>query len=164
MKDIIRHSGRAVADFVHHDGYPIVMMNMGIIGAVATIYVLLVGGELNGPTVGGILTVCGFGGFGKHLRNITPIILGVVLTSFWTVWKLNDPAVLLAALFATGLAPVAGQFGWLWGIVAGSAHACVVLNVSFLHGGLNLYNNGFSAGLVCIVLVPLIEALKREPE
>ncbi len=164
LKDIIRHSGRAVADFVHHDGYPIVMMNMGIIGAVATIYVLLVGGELNGPTVGGILTVCGFGGFGKHLRNITPIILGVVLTSFWTVWKLNDPAVLLAALFATGLAPVAGQFGWLWGIVAGSAHACVVLNVSFLHGGLNLYNNGFSAGLVCIVLVPLIEALKREPE
>lgn len=164
FKDIMRHSGRAVADFVHHDGYPIVMMNMGIIGAVATIYVLSVGGELNGPTVGGILTVCGFGGFGKHLRNITPIILGVVLTSFWTVWKLNDPAVLLAALFATGLAPIAGQFGWLWGIVAGAIHACVVLNVSFLHGGLNLYNNGFSAGLVCIVLVPLIEALQREPE
>jgi 3-isopropylmalate dehydratase small subunit len=24
------------------------------------------------------------------------------------------------------------------------------------------YNNGFSAGLICIVVIPLIEALKRE--
>lgn len=157
---ITRHSGRAVADFVYHDGYPVVLMNMGLIGALAALYVLAAGGELNGPTVGGILTVCGFGGFGKHLRNIVPVMLGVVISSFLMVWSLNDPAVLLAALFATGLAPIAGQFGWKWGIVAGAIHASVVLNVSFLHGGLNLYNNGFSAGLVCIVLVPLIESLQ----
>lgn len=159
---ITRHSGRSVADFVLHDGYPVVLMNMGLIGALAAAYVLLVGGELNGPTIGGILTVCGFGGFGKHLRNIVPVMLGVVISSFLMVWNLSDPAVLLAALFATGLAPIAGQFGWKWGLVAGAVHASVVLNVSFLHGGLNLYNNGFSAGLVCIVLVPLIEALQRD--
>ena len=74
----------------------------------------------------------------------------------------------LAALFCTGLAPIAGQFGWKWGVVAGMLHASVVLNVGFLQGWLNLYNNGFSAGLVCIVLVPLIEAvqtsLPRETE
>lgn len=159
---ITRHSGRSVADFVHHDGYPVVLMNMGLIGALATVYVLAAGGELNGPTVGGVLTVCGFGGFGKHVRNIVPVMLGVVISSFLMVWQLSDPAVLLAALFATGLAPIAGQFGWKWGVLAGAVHASVVLNVSFLHGGLNLYNNGFSAGLVCIVLVPLIEALRRD--
>ena len=153
-----------MADFVQLDGLPVTLINMGIIGAAAAVYVLAVGGDLNGPTIGGVFTICGFGAFGKHLKNITPVVLGVVLSSFFMVWSLRDPNVLLAALFATGLAPIAGQFGWKWGIAAGVIHASVVLNTGFLHGGLNLYNNGFSAGLVCIVLVPLIEALRRDRE
>ena len=40
----------------------------------------------------------------------------------------------------------------------------IVQNTSYLYGGLNLYNNGFSAGLTCIIMIPLIEALKSEPE
>lgn len=159
---ITRHSGRSVADFIYHDGFPVVLMNMGLLGAMATAYVLLAGGELNGPTIGGIFAVSGFGGFGMHLRNVIPPMFGLVVSSFWMVWQLNDPAVLLAALFAAGLAPIAGQFGWKWGMLAGAIHGSVVLNLNFLHGGLNLYNNGFSAGLVCIVLVPLIEALQRD--
>ena len=159
---ILRHSGRSVADFVLLDGYPVTMINMGIMGIASTLYVLVVGGALNGPTVGGILAICGFGAFGKHLRNCVPVVLGVVLSSFAMVWNLSDPNVLLAALFATGLAPVAGQFGWKWGILTGAIHASVVLNVGILHAGLNLYNNGFSAGLICIVVIPLIEALKKE--
>ena len=98
----------------------------------------------------------------KHLKNILPVILGVIVSSIFTVWTLDEPNTLLAALFATGLAPIAGQFGWGWGMLAGAIHASVVLNTGFLHGGLNLYNNGFSAGLVCIVLVPLIESLRKE--
>lgn len=161
---ILRHSGRAVADFILLDGLGVTLINMGFIGAVATSYVLLVKGPLNGPTVGGILTICGFGAFGKHIKNITPVVLGVVLASFLAVWDLNDPKVLLAALFSTALAPIAGQFGWIWGIVAGVIHSSVVLVVGTLHGGLNLYNNGFAAGLVCIVLVPLIEAFRKEDD
>ena len=80
------------------------------------------------------------------------------------VWDLTEPAVMLAALFSTGLAPIAGHFGPIWGMIAGAIHASVVLNVGVLHGGLNLYNNGFSAGLVCIVLLPLIQAIRREKE
>lgn len=159
---ITRHSGRAVADFILLDGYAVTVINMGIIGAAAVLYVFAVGGELNGPTIGGIFTICGFGAFGKHLKNIIPPVLGVVASSFFMVWRLDDPNVLLAALFATGLAPIAGQFGWGWGMIAGAVHASVVMNVGVLHGGLNLYNNGFSAGLVCIVLIPLIESVRRE--
>lgn len=159
---ITRHSGRAVADFVQLDGYPVTLINMGLVGLAATCYVLLVGGALNGPTIGGIFTICGFGAFGKHLKNCVPVVLGVVVSSFFMVWRLDDPNVLLAALFATGLAPIAGQFGWKWGMLAGAIHASVVLNVGVLHGGLNLYNNGFSAGLVCLVMIPLIEALQKK--
>jgi Protein of unknown function (DUF1576) len=38
-----------------------------------------------------------------------------------------------------------------------------VQTVGALHGGLVLYNNGFAAGLVAAVLVPVIIAL-RPPE
>ena len=40
----------------------------------------------------------------------------------------------------------------------------IVQNTSYLYGGLNLYNNGFTAGITCIIMIPLIEALKTEPE
>ena len=72
-----------------------------------------------------------------------------------------------AVLFCTGLAPIAGQFGVFWGMVAGFLHMTIVQNTSILHGGMNLYNNGFAAGLVCVLLLPIIEALrsrsKEEP-
>lgn len=164
LRHLTRHSGRAIADFIVMDGYPVTLLNMGIVGLFAMGYVLAVGGDLNGPTIGGILTIVGFGSFGKHMRNIVWVMLGVVLSSWCMVWTLSDPAVLLAALFSTGLAPIAGHFGPFWGILAGVIHASVVLNVGVLYGGLNLYNNGFSAGLVCIVLLPLIQALRREKE
>lgn len=158
---LTRHSGRAIADFIVMDGAPISLVNMGIIGIFATLYVICVGGALNGPTIGGILAIVGFGGFGKHIKNIVWVILGVVISSRCMVWSLSDPSVLLAALFSTGLAPIAGHFGPIWGIIAGIIHSSVVLNIGVVYGGLNLYNNGFSAGLVCIVLLPVITAIRE---
>jgi len=159
---LTRHSGRALADFVTLDGFPITLMNMGVLGLLGTGYVLVVGGDLNGPTIGGILTIVGFGAFGKHAKNCFWVVAGVVIASFAMVWHLDEPSSLLAALFATGLAPIAGQFGALPGIIAGMLHASVVLNISELGGGMNLYNNGFSAGLVCMVLVPILEVLTHK--
>ena len=37
-------------------------------------------------------------------------------------------------------------------------HGAVVVCTSSLYGGLNLYNNGFSTGLIAIVLVPTLES------
>ena len=105
--------------------------------------------------------MCGFAAFGKHPKNILPVMFGVLVSTVIMVHNLQDPSVVLAALFGTALAPIAGQFGWKWGIVAGIIHSSVVLNVGGLHGWMNLYNNGFAAGLVCIVLVPLIEAIRN---
>ena len=159
---ITRHSGRSVADFVVMDGFAVTLMNMGLVGLFSTAYMLAIGGDLNGPTLGGIFTVMGFGAFGKHLKNITPVMLGVVLGSFFKVWTMTTPSVQIAALFCTALAPIAGEYGFIWGLAAGLIHSSVVLCVGALHGGLNLYNNGFSAGLVCIILIPLIEVFQKE--
>ncbi len=158
MKHFTKHSGRAIADYIVLEGLPKTLINMSLLGFMSMGYVVVIGSHINGPTLGGILTVVGFGAFGKHIKNVIPLVLGVVLASFMMNWQLNEPAMVLAALFATGLAPIAGQFGFTWGIITGIIHATVVREVGALHGWLNLYNNGFCAGLICIVIVPIIEA------
>jgi len=158
-----RYSGRLISDFYLLFGDSI-YVNMGLLCAVSTTLVLALGGDLSGPAVGGILTITGFGGFGKHLRNITPVLAGAVLSSWLNQWDLTSPANMLAILFSTGLAPVAGQFGPLWGLVAGFLHVRLVHHVGYLSNGLNLYNNGFAAGFVVMFLLPLIALFRKERE
>ncbi len=161
-RKLFKRTGRLVSDFTLSEGLPTTVVNMGINGVLATSYILLIGGDLNGPTLGGIFTVMGFGAFGKHAWNITPILLGIMLGSITKQWDLADPGIQLAALFGTGLAPISGEFGWKAGMVAGYLHSSVVLNVGVLHAGMNLYNNGFAAGIVAAVLVPVIQAFRKE--
>ena len=160
MGVILRQTGRAPCDFIALAGAGAVFVNMGLTGFMGLIYILAVGGEVNGPTIGGVFTIVGFAACGKHPRNIAPIMAGVLLGSLAKPWRANDPMVLLVALFSATLAPIAGQFGWRWGIVAGFIQSSAALSVGYLHGGLNLYNSGFAAGIVAAVLVPVIVALQ----
>lgn len=162
LKRIYKSSGRLVSDFVILEDMGPTLINMGINGLIATLYILLIKGSLNGPTVGGIFTIVGFSAFGKHLKNISPLFIGVLIGGITKIWSVNDPALQLAALFSTTLAPIAGEFGWGYGILAGFIHSSVVLHVGYLHGGLNLYNNGFAGGIVAAMLIPIIEAFKEE--
>lgn len=161
-RQLMKRSGRLVSDFIRSDNCSPVLFNMGILGITYTSYVLLVGGHINGPTIGGILTIVGFGGFGKHLRNTIPLVLGVIIAGYIGMGDLDEPVILLAALFATGLAPIAGQFGWVAGIVTGMLHLALVQSIGAYHGGINLYNNGFSAGLVALFVLPIIDVFAKQ--
>lgn len=163
-KNLLDYSGRLITDFVQLEGFPVSLINIGVTGIISTMYILLINGDLNGPTIGGIFTIAGFSAFGKHPKNILPVFLGVFIGSLLKVFAINDPAIQLAALFGTALAPIAGEYGWHWGVVAGFVHSSVVLNVGYLHGGLNLYNNGFAAGLAAAVLIPIIEMLGKDDD
>lgn len=159
---ILRHPGRAVADFILMDGPGATFMNMGLVGIVSLTYIVLIGGDLSGPVLGTILTAFGFAAFGAHLKNYVPVLLGVFLSTFINKFTATTPAIQLAAIFGVGLAPIAGQFGTLAGIVAGMLHVAIVTCTNNLYGGLNLYNNGFSCGWVAIIMVPFMESfIKR---
>ena len=159
-------TGRAPSDYLRMFGAAPTLVNVGVNGFIGTAFILATGGDLNGPTLGGIFTIMGFSAFGKHARNIITIMLGVVLGSFCMHWSINDSAVQLALLFGTTLAPISGYFGWPFGVVAGFLHSSVVLRAGTPVEGFNLYNNGFSGGLLAIVLYPIItEAIRhRRPE
>ena len=163
---LLTSSGRAPSDFLRMVGGGPVLINMGVNGLLATGYILLVGGDLNGPTLGGILTVIGFSAYGKHARNILPVMCGVLLGGIFMHYNVDAPGLQLAALFGTTLAPFAGVFGWPAGVLAGFLHSAVVLQAGYVLAGVNLYNNGFSGGLIAIVLFPLIMAIfrHRKPE
>ena len=157
---ILHHPGRAIADFILMDGLGATFMNMGILGSISLSYILLIKGDLSGPIVGAILTVFGFGAFGVHARNFIPCLLGVYLSTILSTFTPTGPGMQIAALFSSGIAPIAGEFGIVVGILAGMVHAAIVSSTSHMYAGLNLYNNGFSAGFVAIILVPLLENFK----
>lgn len=159
---ITKHPGRAVTDFVLMDGEGPTLMNMAVVGMSCLIYIICIGGDLSGPVVGSILTAFGFAAFGVHLKNFLPILTGVVIMTILNRFTILTPGMQIAAIFAVGLAPIAGQFGMIAGIIAGAIHAVIVMCTSEMYGGMNLYNNGFSAGWTAIVLVPVMESfIKR---
>ncbi|MDW7667197.1 MAG: DUF1576 domain-containing protein [Bacillota bacterium] len=164
FKNIFKYSGRLITDYVKLEGLPFTLINMGLAGLLSLVYILIIGGDLNGPTIGGIYTIVGFAAFGKTPKTIIPIFLGVLIGSLTKTWGINDPAIQLAALFGTALAPIAGEFGWMYGVLAAFVHSSVVLNVGFLHGGMNLYNNGFAAGIVAGFLLPIFEAFRKDED
>ncbi len=157
---VMASSGRLVSDFLILSGHT-AYFNMGLLGILSTTLLLLYGANLNGPTICGIFTVIGFGAFGKHLRNVWPLLAGAILCTYINRWDVSHPMNILAILFATGLSPIAGQYGWAWGVLAGFLHVNTVMHIGFLNSGLNLYNNGYAAGFVAILMVPAAAALQR---
>ncbi|MBU5486504.1 DUF1576 domain-containing protein [Clostridium sp. MSJ-11] len=162
LKLLCQQPGRSVSDYYLQFGEGCCLINMGILGIIFTVYVVSVNGDLNGPTMAGIFTIVGFGAFGKHPKNTLPVAFGTVIASLLNIWPINSAGMLLSTLLSTTLAPIAGSFGAIYGIIAGFLHTCMVMNVGYLHAGLNLYNNGFSGGLVAIILLPIITNLRKE--
>lgn len=156
-KKILSKGGRLVTDFTNSAGYAATFLNMSVMGLLSLVYVLAIGGVVNGPVLAGIFTIAGFSAFGKHLKNCIPVMSGTILSALIFGYELSETAIIVSVLFSTTLAPIAGKFGLLCGLLAGVTHMAVVTNVGFIHGGVNLYNNGFSGGIVASVLVPIIE-------
>lgn len=158
--ELMDNTGQLMADFTSLYRFPITLLNMGVMGIIGTTYILIIGGDLTGPTIGGILTICGFAAFGKHPKNTIPILLGVHIASYFNIYDNLAASTLLAALFGTTLAPIAGRYGVIAGMFAGFCHAALVANIGYLHGGMNLYNNGFSGGFVAATLVPIFNSIE----
>jgi hypothetical protein len=162
MKTISFRSGRLPTDNVILDGLGTTLINMAAVGLVGLLYIIIIGGVINGPVLAGLLTMTGFGALGKNLRNILPIMLGVYFITIFKIWAHTDPGPLIAALFSTALAPIAGRFGFWAGILAGILHLPMVMHVGSLHGYMNLYNNGFAGGLAVMLLIGVLKGIKPE--
>lgn len=141
-------------------GLGLTMVNMGVVGLISMGYILFIGGDFSGPVVGAIFTAVGFAAVGVQPRNFLPILLSIWFFSLFGVRGPADPSVQLAAIFgAAALSPVAGEYGFFAGFVSGLLHYALVTFTGQPTGGLNLYNNGFAAGIVAMLMVTLLDTL-----
>jgi len=154
---LLAFDGRLPSDFCDLASVDAALVNMGAMGIASWAVVRGLAAPMNAAVAGAVFTVIGFAAFGKHPRNSWPVVAGVILTAIVFGKPLTDPGVILAALFVTTLAPVAGQFGPVVGILAGAAHLLLVLQTGAWHAGMTLYNNGFAAGLVATMVVAIVE-------
>ncbi len=60
---LLSTTGRAPSDYLRMFGAGPVLVNTGVNGLIGMAYIFIVGGQLNGPTLGGIFTIMGFSTF-----------------------------------------------------------------------------------------------------
>ena len=123
-----------------------------------------------GPTAGAMFAALSFACTAQSPSNTWPIISGYVIYSLFSLaafsnWTLSSQPFLCTMAFATGLCPIVQKRGKLWGIVAGIIAAALCTYPVKLHGGLMIYNSGFNAGLVAVIMViifAIIDSLKKK--
>ena len=145
-------------DFVKSNGFAVSLINIGTVGLAATLYYFVTGAPFTGPTVGCIVCLLAVAPCGTTVINLLPIMVGYALAASFCSFELSTQAIAVGLCFAGALSPIAGRYGSLCGVAAGLLHACIVTTVVTFHGGFCLYNGGFTAGVVAIFLVPILEA------
>ncbi|MDO4961622.1 MAG: DUF1576 domain-containing protein [Eubacteriales bacterium] len=162
-----------LSSFLAEFSKPLCLINMGFYGIMFLVYVNLVmsiseGVGFTGPTTGVIFAAMTFSLLGQHPRNVAPILFGflglyglnIAIRYFTGVdpgWTISSQSYINAAAFATGVCPITGRYGYRAGFAAGVIDAILCRSTSTLHGGLVLYNGGFTAGLTVLILLPILE-------
>ena len=164
-----------VTNFSSTYGNAVFLMNVGVFGLFILGYYNLIGATFNGVTFGIIFCMLSTCNSGSHPGNVWPIMLGYVAASTVCGWlaplvggtftlAVNAQAICVGLCYANGLSPIADKYGWHCGVIAAVMHYLLVTSVPTLHGGFCLYNGGFTAALICIILVPELERFFKTKE
>ena len=148
------------------------LMNVGVYGLFILGYYNLIGATFNGITFGIIFCMVATCNSGSHPGNVWPIMLGYFVASVVFGWlsklvggnftlAINAQAICVGLCYANGLSPIADKYGWRYGFIAAIMHYLLVTSVPTLHGGYCLYNGGFTAALICLIMVPELEKFFR---
>ena len=149
-------------------GNAAMLMNAGVFGLFILGYFNLVGAEFNGIIFGSVFCMLSTCNSGSHPLNAIPIMLGYGFAEFFFqamtpfsggefTQYLNSQALIVGICYANGLSPIAHEYGWIYGILVAAMHFCMVTTTPQLHGGMCLYNGGFTAALVCLLILPGME-------
>lgn len=175
--ELIKNTGYR-SSFTERYSMPVCLMNIGLYGLLILAYVnfamlISYGVGFTGPTTGAIFAAITFVLLGQHVRNVLPILSGFIgiyiadaairtLTGLDPGWTISSQGYINAAAFATGMCPIVGKFGKVSGFIAGFMDAAICSSTAALHGGLVLYNGGFTSGLTVLMLLPILEHYAHE--
>ena len=180
-KDALKNYGKLIkdsghgSDFVTKYGIGATLVNFAVYGAFILCFYSVMkfcfGAKFSGPIAGVVWCAYTWVAAGAHPLNVLPIGIGYVLISLVSTklcpalgigaeagrLGMSTVGILIAFSYATGMAPISGKYGVLWGIIAGIMHFAIVTLIPLQYDFFNFYNGGFTAGVVSFVLVPFIE-------
>ena len=148
------------------------LMNVGVYGLFILGYYNLIRGSFNGVTFGIIFCMLACCNSGSHPGSVLPIMMGYVAAS-WIFQALsaavggtfagaiNAQAIMVGLCYANGMSPISRKYGWEYSFLAAMMHYSLVTSVPLLHGGYCLYNGGFTAAFVCLLLIPILERFTK---
>ena len=182
---LMKDSGKGVS-FTEKYGNAAFLMNVGVYGLMIVAYynlaAFLDGGTARmatvwtGMTFGIVFCMLCTCNSGSHPLNVLPIMVGYVVTSYLFGWlsgllgvenytmTIANQAILIGLCYANGLSPISGKYGFGYGMLAAGLHYLLVTAVPDMHGGFCLYNGGFTAALICLMLVPQLEKFCKTKE
>ena len=170
---LLKDSGYGVC-FSTKYGFAPFLMNVGVFGLMIVGYFNLAGwidgkDVWTGMTFGIVFCMLATCNSGSHPGNVWPIMAGYMITSFLFGWiakqlgvenyalTIGSQSILIGLCYANGLSPIAGKYGFGYGILGSGLHYLLVTAVPDMHGGFCLYNGGFTAALICLMFVPQLE-------
>ena len=176
--NLMKDSGHGVSFTTKYGNAPF-LMNVGVFGLMIVAYFNLAGAidgtnVWTGMTFGIVFCMLSTCNSGSHPRNVWPIMLGYMATSFLFGFifqgegnfglTIGNQSILIGLCYANGLSPISGKYGWGYGALAGGLHYLLVTAVPDMHGGFCLYNGGFTAALICLMFVPQLEKFCKTKE
>ncbi len=183
--NLMKDSGHGVS-FTAKYGNASFLMNVGVFGLMIVGYynlaALMDGGwdrvsnVWTGMTFGIVFCMLATCNSGSHPRNVWPIMVGYIATSYLFGWisgllgvenfalTISNQSILIGLCYANGLSPISGKYGVGYGMLAAGLHYLLVTAVPDMHGGFCLYNGGFTAALICLMFVPQLEKFCKTKE
>ena len=174
FKEIMFSPTILITDFIEIGGIGAAFINAAIIGFFNLYLLRKYKMRINGLLIAAFLTLMGFSFFGKNVLNIIPIYLGGYIYTRYQKISMRD--ILLIIMFSTALAPIVSEIifagiipftialplGILVGIVIGFIIVPLSSHMLSFHDGFNLYNIGFTAGIIGTVLTSILRTFNIE--
>jgi len=153
-----------VTDYVYVGGLGAAILNSAITSLIAFGMLLVFKHEAKSATISNLWLVLGFAFFGKNPLTVIPIFFGGWLYSKFM--KQNFNVNILTCLVAASMSPAVTQkifigvesemlnvlFAVCMGIFIGFIFDPMAKNIFKAHDGFNLYNGGFTAGMLAIII------------
>lgn len=165
MRKIIVSRDALITDYFELAGSGAAFMNAAMVSGICLVLVLVQKIPFTGPTLAALFINAGYALWGKNPVNILPVLLGTYV--YAKVHHAHFGRYIYTALFGTCLAPLVTEVLYLLpfeaplnfvtviavGILIGFLLPPLSAHTASMHMGYNLFNVGFSAGILAFVMV-----------
>ncbi|PKK97259.1 MAG: DUF1576 domain-containing protein, partial [Tenericutes bacterium HGW-Tenericutes-3] len=169
-RQILTSSSVLISDYLAVGDLSATLLNVVLTTGLNILIIKRLKVEVNGAIFACLLTIAGFAFFGKNLYNALPIYFGIYL--FCKVTKADCKDHILVFLLSSGISPITSflifgagfslPVGLVLGITVGTIVGFILpafnsFSMKF-HQGYNLYNTGFSMGVISMVLTGILSS------